>query len=262
MKGIRNDWKEISSGGKDLPSIYEFAERPLDAGLWVLFMSKSKFGISFLTFGELEKILRDYYDLPLTILQLKRAFAKAGRRVIKSRQGNSYKISSTPGETYLKDLKSKGSINLLFMETDKLRSAKRDLKDLVNSIPKDDLLIFDPYYGLKTLDVLETFLGKHKSIKFLTSQLGNGERQSLFDSAYGDFKREHGNKLKIKKISTNDIHDRYIVAKNLFFIIGHGLKDLGNKESFVLGIADKYGKNIRETVRQNFLDRWGSADDI
>jgi hypothetical protein len=77
-------------------------------------------------------------------------------------------------------------------------------------------------------------------------------------SAVADFKKEYGT-VELRRSSGKDLHDRYIIARGHFFIIGHGIKDLGNKESLIVAVEDKYGRDIRLTIAKNFNARWKSA---
>lgn len=258
MKNEKKKWKSLVVSKAELPSIYGFNGKPLEAGLWCLYVSKHDFGVDYLTYENLENILREFLDIPITAIQIKRAFAPAGVKIMKNTHGEGYKISS-PGEIYLRSLKKNEPLNIVYVHPDKPRTATKNLESLIKSIPKDTLLICDPYYGLKTLEVLEVFVKHHKEIKFLTAKIGGGEKATTLARAISEFKKENGKKVEIKVSSGNDLHDRYIIAKDRFFIIGHGIKDLGSKESLIVGVEDRYGKDIRKTITLVFQKRWASA---
>jgi len=258
MNNEKKKWKLLSVSKIELPSIREFTERPLEAGLWCLYVSKYDFGVDYLTCENLEDILSEFLDMPLTSIQIKRAFARAGKKIIKNKHGEGYKISD-PGETYLRSLKRDEPLNIVYIQPNKPRTATKNLESLIKSIPKDILLICDPYYGLRTLEVLESFAKYHKEIKFLTARIGNGEKSATLNRAVSDCKKEYGKKIEIKLLSGNDLHDRYIIAKDRFFIIGHGIKDLGSKESLIIVVEDRYGKDMRKTIASVFQKRWTIA---
>jgi hypothetical protein len=121
------------------------------------------------------------------------------------------------------------------------------------------LLICDPYYGLQTLDVLESIAKYHKRLKFLTAKMGGGEKATTLTRAISDFKSEYKDRIEMRVTSDRDLLDRYIIGKDRFFIIGHGIKNLGSKESLIVGIEDKYGKDIRRTLLKTFNYRWDAA---
>jgi len=243
----------------DVPSIHEFVEQPLEAGLWCLYASKNDFGIDYLTYNKLQEILQEFLDIPITELSIKRAFARAGKKIIKGSAG--FKISN-PGEVYLKGLRKNEPLNVVYINPSKPRTAKSDLESLIRSIPKGELLVCDPYYGLRTLEVLEVFAKHHKNIKFLTARVGGGEKPTTLVNAVKDFKKEYGTGVELRLATSKDLHDRYILAKSHILIVGHGIKDLGSKESLIVVVEDKYGKDIRKIMTANFNARWASATAI
>lgn len=258
VKDEKKKWKSCAVSQTDIPSVHEFTDKPLEAGLWCLYVSKKDFGTDYLTYDALENILREFLDLPITAKQIKKAFARAGKKVIKNGRGEGYKISN-PGEHYLRGLKKDEPLNVVYINPDKPRTATKTLEGLIKSIPKDTLLICDPYYGIKTLEVLETFARYHKEVKFLTAKIGGGEKVATLTRAITDFKKEYGKKVEIRLFSGNDLHDRYIIAKDRFLIIGHGIKDLGSKESLIVVVEDRYGKDIRKNISSAFSQRWTKA---
>ena len=246
----------------DLPSVYGFTKASLDAGLWCLFVSKDEFGVDYLTYEEIQTILQEFLDIPITIKRLQKAFAPViGKKIIKSPNGNGLKISS-PGEAYFKGLKKDEPLNVLYVNPNKPRTARRTLESLIRTLPKGELLICDPYYGLRTLEVLEAFAKHHKKIRFLTARVGGGEKQATLSRALTDFKKEHSKKVEMRVTSHNDLHDRYIISTDQFLIVGHGIKDLGDRESLIVVVQDRYGKDIRKTITANFETRWASASSI
>jgi hypothetical protein len=261
MEKEKNKWKSISVSKTELPSIHKFTEKPLEAGLWCLYVSKQDFGIDYLSFESLENILREFLDIPITAKRIKKAFAPAGKKVIKNNRGEGYKISSV-GEIYLRSLKRDEPLTVIYIQPDKPRTATKNLESLIKSIPKDTLFICDPYYGLKTLEVLEVFTKYHNKINFLTAKVGGGEKATTLNRAVSEFKREYGKSVEIKLTSDKDLHDRYIIAKDRFLIVGHGIKDLGNKESLIVVVEDLYGKDIRKTITTVFNRRWASANPL
>ena len=132
--------------------------------------------------------------------------------------------------------------------------------NLVNSL-QGEILILDPYYGLKSFQILSKF-PKDKSIKFMTSQLGINENSSRVSQDLNDFRREFRNiQIKIYRKSY-ELHDRYIISDNLFVIIGHGLKDLGNKECFLIAIPTIEIAAMIDLLRKRFNERWKKAQNL
>lgn len=255
---IKKKWKLFAINPTDLPSIYDFIKKPLEAGLWCLYVSKKAYHHEYFSYEDIGIILQEYLDVPITTSRIKKAFARAGNKIIKGQEDNGYKISQ-PGEVYLKSLKKNEPISIFYLRPSKPIQAKRTLEALVKSIPKGELRICDPFYGTSTFQVLETILQHHKNIKFLTTTLGGGEKKASVQQIIKDFKQEYSSQMEIKIINKNDMHDRYVIAKNLFFIIGQGIKDLGNKESLIIAVEDRYGRDIRKTLTKEFDRRWHNA---
>ena len=258
MEKIKKKWKSLAVNSKNLPIIYDFINKPLEVGLWCLCAGKEIYNHEYFSCEDIGTILREYLDMPFKANQIKKAFARAGNKIIKGQGDDGYKISQ-PGEKYLKSQKKDEPISVFYLKPSKPIQAKRTLETLVKSIPKGELRICDPFYGTSTFQVLEMILKHHKNIKFLTAALGGGEKKTSVQQIIKDFKQEYKLQVEIKIVNKNDTHDRYIIAKNLFFIIGQGIKDLGNKESLIIAIEDRYGKDIRKTLINEFDRRWDNA---
>lgn len=258
-KGAKRKWKLAEEKNKELPSIFNFVKKPLEAGLWCLYNSRKIYNYEYLLPEDMEIILQDYLDVPITANKIKKAFARAGNKIIKGQRDEGYKIS-WPGKVYLKSLRIENPLRIIYLAPEKPITAESSLNNLIKSIKKGNLLVTDPYYGLKTLKTLCEFAEYHKSVFFLTAQLGGGEKVSIVNNFLKDLKKEYKNKIEIRIFpNKNELHDRYILSKGIFFIIGQGLKDLGNKESLIIGVEDKYGKDIRKILEKTFYERWSKS---
>jgi hypothetical protein len=119
-----------------------------------------------------------------------------------------------------------------------------------------DVRICDPYYGQGSLMRIAE-LTSATSVKLLTKTADSKERAYL-PKAIQDFVREH-TAVELREYSGNDIHDRYIVTNDDFVILGHGLKDIGNKESFVVRLPRKLVGDTIDTLRASFDQKWQTA---
>src|SRR5205814_8817511 len=82
------------------------------------------------------------------------------------------------------------------------------------------------------------------------------ENPTAFSRELEDFKKEVP-ALEIRRFSAHhELHDRYIIADNALVIVGHGIKDIGNKESFLLLLKGDATADLRKTLREKFDDRW------
>jgi hypothetical protein len=125
--------------------------------------------------------------------------------------------------------------------------------NLINQL-KGELLIIDPYYGLDTLHLLSKF--PQKQIKLITSKLGSDEKEELIKKEVVRFKKEFKN-INVKIYPKfYELHDRYIISENYFVIIGHGLKDLGNKECFMIAMPVEKVRDIVLSLKEKFEEKW------
>ena len=46
------------------------------------------------------------------------------------------------------------------------------------------------------------------------------------------------------------------MSDNGLIIIGHGIKDLGSKESFIVALFDEEIKSLIPTLAESFEDKW------
>ncbi|MCE9586221.1 hypothetical protein K8R04_02790 [Candidatus Uhrbacteria bacterium] len=263
MSVEKRKWREVNEKQADVPSIYDLpVKKLLGLALWCLYVSKHHFDIEYLTYDQIENILVGYFDIPIKLNSLKKAIAPAiGTKIIKSKSDAGVKISNS-AENHLKSLRKDGLLNVVCIDPKRPREAQQNLRQLVRSIPKGELLICDPYYGVNTLDVLEEFAKHHKKIRFLTRQPGSREKKSALATAVSQFKKQYGTKVELFLTTTRDFHDRYILSSDRFLIIGHGLMDIGSKESLIVMIPDQFGKDIRKTLISSFNGRWTSATSL
>lgn len=126
-----------------------------------------------------------------------------------------------------------------------------------------DLCIVDPFYGNGTFFLLEKF-GKDRKIRFLSGQLGSEERENISDFQINlkRFKKEFKN-IQMKIFDKfYELHDRYIIAQNSLVVVGHGIKDFANKESFVIFLPRKIVLNFLPNLKRIFEERWKKSKDI
>lgn len=128
---------------------------------------------------------------------------------------------------------------------------------------KGNLCIVDPYYGNGTFHTLEKF-GKTRKVRFLSAQLGSDEQKKItnFNINLKQFKREFRN-IQLKKYNNFwELHDRYIIADNALVVVGYGIKDFGDKESFVVFLPKKEVSNFLPFLKSVFEKRWKQSSYI
>lgn len=124
---------------------------------------------------------------------------------------------------------------------------------------KGIIRICDPYYGVRTLDTLD-HLPKTCSIRFLTANTNDSKRK--IQGALRDFIKERPTCEFRLAANSRDIHDRYIVTTDGLFLLGHGIKDIGGKESFVIRLEKGLAPDLLKEVRSRFDDRWKVAGSL
>jgi hypothetical protein len=124
---------------------------------------------------------------------------------------------------------------------------------------KGTVRVCDPYYGVRSLDGLELVPTKVK-VRFLTAR--TNESATKWAGALKDFKKERPNVELRLAARPQDLHDRYVLSDDKILIIGHGLKDIGGKESFVIVLPRTLASDLLGDVQRSFDQKWANATSI
>jgi len=115
--------------------------------------------------------------------------------------------------------------------------------------------ICDTYFGEDSL----TLLGKIPKERNVRCLIG---MKAKIPASLSKFKKEFPH-VKFKQHINDDFHDRYIIDDNFLIILGHGLKDIGQKkESFLIKIQRSLVTDIVDLLRTKFNERWAIAKEI
>ena len=241
----------------DFPNFYS-CKRPLEMGLWVLWVAKEKLGVKKLTAEQIASIIRDIKEISIDAKSINNAFKRAKGKVhVYHENGKTYFEVMKPGKEYLFALVKKGSIEVFYFEPGKKYSTKRVLSQHILENLPGNLQIVDPYCGIRTLDILRDL--KNKTIQFLTRiEHLNEKEKERFLRELQDFKAEYP-KVEFRSYPNTDLHDRYIISENALVILGHSLKDLGSKESFAIVLEKNSNRNIVDALIEIFNRRWKQA---
>jgi hypothetical protein len=242
-----------------LPPI-EGCDTPLLKCLWALKAAKlSSSYPQFITADTISEILL-MADANLTPLRAQRALARAGDAVAKRGKGHEtgFRIVG-PGETFLdKGAGNNGQLTLYVTGTAPWSDRRLVIKEALKKVT-GDVRILDKYFGMESLDFLLDFQ-KNRRIQFLTSHptknLGQLQRE------VARFKKEFPKSEFKAYPSPHELHDRYVLFDREVWFVGHGIKNLGEKESFVVILQDPFGKDIRNTLVESFDDRWANSPDF
>jgi hypothetical protein len=226
---------------------------PLILGLATLAIAESKANRLYMSTEHIVAAL-EAAGVAIKKNQISKAFARAGNKISRQTQeGETHYRLMTRGRREVSFLfESQGEINVSYVEGGKPRTARKMLADIFETL-SGDIRVCDPYYGLRTLDALE-MIPASCSVKFLTAQ--TTEKPIKLAGAITDFKRERPRiELRIYP-DPKSLHDRYVLSSNLLLILGHGIKDIGNKESFVVSISSEYAGDLLKSLEKTFEERW------
>ncbi len=230
--------------------------KPLYKGLWVLAEALDVGTSDLLTCNEIKSLLEEL-GVASSVYSLSSALGKAGDKVIRrpTPDGKGYKIAQ-PGRDSLRDVIGPGGIEVWYAEQGRPWTAKKKLADVAQSV-RGDLLITDPYYGERTLPSLYEFADRPGKVRFITCE--TNENTAKLAASFHDLMKEKAN-IEVRIFpNKGDIHDRYVLGDDALVLVGHGFKDLGGKESFVVRLSDAIAKDIMDTVRAVFEDRWAKS---
>lgn len=234
--------------------------KPLGQGLWVLWVAKEELKIKRLSSDQIALIIVNVKETSIGTKSLVTSFNRAGKKIHRYKENNEiyYEIMKV-GKEYLLSLVKTNKISTIYFEPDKRYTSKRLLLRTILNNLKGELRIVDPYCGMRTLDILSNIKNK---VLFLTrlDNLRTKDKNSFLRDLK-DFNPEHRN-TEIRNYQYNDIHDRYIISSKSLIILGHSIKDLGNKESFAIVLYKHTSRNIFEALIENFNRRWKKASTI
>jgi len=237
---------------------FENYDKPLEMGLWVLWIAKDKLGESKLTSEQIITIIIEVQETSIDKKSIINAFTRAGNKIHTFKENNEiyYEIMKK-GKDHLRSLVKEGYLKLVYFEPGKQFSSKRELAQNILKTLKGNIKIVDPYCGERTLDILKDL--KNTNIKVLT-RIDNlaGRNRSRFLRDLRDFKIEKPN-IEFRDYPNADIHDRYIISSDSLIILGHSIKDLGKKESFAISLKRNASKNIIDALINNFNNRWNQS---
>jgi hypothetical protein len=188
------------------------------------------------------------------------ALTKARGRVSVTRNETGetlYKLM-TKGQREINAVTGSKSMEVLYIKSNQPRTARLKLSEILSSL-QGEVMICDPYYGVRTLDSLD-YVPRTCRIKFITAKTNETGRK--LQGAISDFKKERSNVEFRIAASPNELHDRYVVTREALFILGHGLKDIGGKESFIIRLDKKLIPDLIQNLISSFNEKWKTGNPI
>lgn len=227
----------------------------LKVGLAVLAIAQDRFSTEYMSLEEIVEAA-DRMGVALGKTSLGRAVARAGKRIrgVGSGDARTYKAMGS-GKDYVGDLVNDAGSDVIYVEGGKPRSARKKLATVLAGL-SGEVRICDPYYGLKSLDSLE-MIPRTCRVRLLSGTCS--DRAAAMHNAVADFKREYSNIEIGVYPRPRELHDRYVLTDTELFLIGHGLKDIGNKESFIVKLAGDIARDLLQSLRTAFDARWANS---
>ena len=223
--------------------------RNLERALWVMEVIEKEFGVDRLKPSQIAKILTEKIEICTTPQAIATALKTAERGMIHKTKDGFKLMEKGRRELFVVSMDKP---TVIIIEPGKPYTSKSILFESVLSKLRGKIKICDPYCGPRTLDILSK-LDKKESILILAQNIED-KPHGNFQRVLSDFKTERVN-IDIKLYDKSELHDRYIISEDEMWLMGHGLKDLGKKESFVV----KLGKDIRDSMEAVFNRRWKDA---
>jgi len=199
-------------------------------------------------------------DVSLNSVRAQRALARAGDAVARKGRGRGTEFRIVgQGERLLEErVGNQGPLTLYITGKSPWSDRRFVVKEAMKKA-SGDVRILDKYFGMESLDFLQN-LQKYRRIRFLTAHpsknLGHLQRE------VGRFKKEFPNAEFKAYPMPHELHDRYVLFEKEAWLVGHGIKDIGGKESFVVLLQDPFGKDIRNTLFHSFEGRWANSPDF
>jgi hypothetical protein len=174
---------------------------------------------------------------------LKKKKYLSNRKGWKQRYGASENISrSRDGEN---------NIIVSYIEAGKPITALNKIEVLLEKL-KGDILICDNYLGIKSMVNIYKMKNAN-SIKIICGSVKSDTKE--MKNLIKDHNKEKNN-LEVGIFDKTKLHDRYIITDDYLMILGHGFADLGNKESLVIMIPNRFVKDITNDLRNRFSQKW------
>lgn len=229
---------------------------PRHLSLAALLLANDKCRVSKLTAEHITACL-EAAGVAVSRISVSRALANARGAVATSKnlEGETQYRLMIKGRREIEPILGSDRVVVVRIEANQPRTARLRLRDILTKV-RGTVRVCDPYFGLRTLDSLD-MLPAQCHIKMLTAK--TNESAGKLKGALADFTRERPQSEFRLVGNKAGIHDRYVVTTSRLLILGHGLKDIGGKESFIISIdVSLAGDIVADTIR-SFECHWTNA---
>lgn len=255
-KSLLDTFGSLSQATKD--SLAE-TNSPLLLGLAALDIAATEAGIDRLTAEHIVACL-ETAGVAIRKTSVSRALARAGGRVstAKNSDGEALYKLMTKGKKEIENVIGGELMAVVRIVGGYPRTARLRLGEMLAGL-KGAVRICDPYYGVRTLDSLD-HIPKACPMQFLTAKTSDSTER--VQGAVRDFVKERPNAEFRIASNPSDLHDRYVLATDSLLILGHGLKDIGGKESFMIRLGRDLAPDLLNEVGSAFDARWMAASPL
>lgn len=245
----------ILGSDKDLshyPDIHLYNDTRKEV-FWILEVATKEYDKNRLTPDQIVEILVEKFGISRTPQAVGSVLGQAAKvgLVDKKAGTNEFKLMEKGRkELYLASLESP---SVVYIEPGRPFSAKSILLREVLSKLKNRVWICDPYISKRLLHILHD-LDKNVRIRIMTEHV---HERTSFIGELSDFRKEHPD-AEVRIAPPGELHDRYILSDTGMWLVGHSLKDLGLRKSFIVALGD----DIRASMELAFNSRWNSSTDL
>jgi hypothetical protein len=144
-----------------------------------------------------------------------------------------------------------GPIELIYISGGKPYSDHRTIENILERLT-GEVRICETYFGKGTLDLLRS-VPNNCVVRVLVV--------NITDISLKDVKRFNDERkgIEFRQFTRGTLHDRYIVDDTGLLILGHGLKDIGKRESFVIRLEKSLFPDIYTDISTIYDERWNQA---
>jgi hypothetical protein len=233
-------------------------ESPLRLALTALTLAHDEAQVEYLSLDELHEAL-EAADVSVKRSSLAKGLGRAGNRVTRREvSGETQYRVATKGRRVAEEVLAAGALEFLYVEGNRPRTARRELAEVMGGL-NGIVRICDPYYGVRSLDSLE-LIPNRCLVRFLTGKTNEGATKLA--GPLKDFKRERPNVELRVAARPQELHDRFVLSHEKILLVGHGLKDIGAKESFVVALPRSFAPDLLDNVECSFDQKWANGSPL
>jgi len=153
-----------------------------------------------------------------------------------------------------------GSVTVVRIEAQKPLTARAQLTQILANL-RGIVRISDPYYGARSADALAA-CASATDVRLITGKCGGGENESSARRVIVDLTKEH-RRVQVRVAPSGQMpHDRYVLTDSEMILVGHGLKDIGSRESFMIAIPRNLLTDIATQTEAAFDSLWSVSTPI